>query len=90
VVLGAFAAELDESLAAVADALVPPVAASVEDEPAALAERAAASVDERPEAFAVVGFDPCPDAAAGTAGMPNPAGVLIASGAAEDFAAGVP
>jgi hypothetical protein len=87
VVLGAFAAELDESLAVEAGVLVPLVAASVEDEPDALVERAAASVDERPEAFPAVGFDPCPGAAAGAAGMPKPAGILIASGAADDFAA---
>jgi hypothetical protein len=91
--VGGIGASADPRSAAsnIGDAQVPEyalsVAASVEDEPDALVERAAASVDERPEAFAVVGFDPCPDAAAGTAGMPNPAGVLIASGAAEGFAA---
>jgi hypothetical protein len=50
----------------------------VDDELDPLVDRAAESADETPEAFA----------AAGTAGIPNPAGVLIASEAADDFAAG--
>lgn len=80
VVLDAFVAAVVEALAVGAAALVP---VSDVDEPDALVERAAESADERPEAFAAVGLDACPDVAVGTERMPNPAGVLGVSGAAD-------
>ena len=76
-VLDAFvAAAVLETLAVGAEGLEPVVAASDVDGPDALVERAAESVDERPEAFAVVGLDACPEVAGETGRMPNPAGVL--------------
>jgi hypothetical protein len=71
-------AELFEPLVVGVEALEPVVAVSVDAEPDALAERAAESADVGLEAF---------DVAAGTAGMPKPAGDLSASAAAEDLGA---
>jgi hypothetical protein len=83
-VLDAFvAAAVLETLAVGAEGLEPVVAASDVDGPDALVERAAESVDERLEAFAVVGLDACPEVAGETGRMPNPAGVLGVSGAAD-------
>jgi hypothetical protein len=84
VVLDAFVAVVVGSLAVGAEAFEPVVAASDVDEPDALVERVAGSVDERPEVFAAVGLDACPEVAEGVGRMPNPAGVLgvaIAAGA---------
>ena len=69
----------------IGDAHVPEYALSVDDELDALVERVAESADVEAEAFAVVGFAPCPDVDAGAAGMPNPAGDLSASVAAGDL-----
>ena len=67
----------------IGDAHVPEYALSDVDEPDALVERAAESVGERAEAFAAVGLDACPDVSVGTERMPNPAGVLGVSTAAD-------
>ena len=83
VVLDAFVGAVVEALAVGAAALVPVVAVSDVVEPGALVERTAESVDERAEAFAAVGLDACPEVAVGTERMPNPAGVLGVSGAAD-------
>ena len=69
----------------IGDAHVPEYALSDVDEPDVLVERAAESVDGRSEAFAAVGLAACPDVAVGTERMPNPAGVLGVSGAADDL-----
>ena len=87
VVLDAFVAAVVEALAVGAAALVPVVTVSDVDVPDALVERAAESVGERAEAFAAVGLDACPDVAVGAERIPNPAGVLGVSGAADDLAA---
>jgi hypothetical protein len=86
VVLDAFVAAVVEALAVGAAALVPVVAVSDVDVPDALVERAVESVGERAEeAFAAVGLEACPDVAVGTERMPNPAGVLGVSTAADVF-----
>ena len=69
----------------IGDAHVPEYALSDVDEPDVLVERAAESADGRSEAFAAVGLAACPDVAVGTERMPNPAGVLGVSGAADDL-----
>lgn len=83
VVLDAFVAAVVGALAVGAAALVPVVAVSDVDVPDALVERAAESLGERAEAFAAVGLDACSDVAVGTERMPNPAGVLGVSTAAD-------
>jgi hypothetical protein len=74
----------------IGDAHVPEYALSVNVDPGVLPERASESADVEAEAFAAVGFAPCPDVAAGTAGIPNPAGDLSGSVAAADLAAAAP
>jgi hypothetical protein len=97
VVLGAavFEAEAAESLAGALEAFGPPalepvVAVSIDDEAAALLERAAGSIDATSDDFAAVGFDACPGAAPDVAGMPKPAGDFCASPAEEDFEVATP
>jgi hypothetical protein len=97
VVLGAavLEAEAAESLAGAlgafgAAALVPVVAVSIDEEAAALLERAAGSIDATPDDFAAVGLGACPDGASDVAGMPKPAGDFGASPAEEDFGVAAP
>jgi hypothetical protein len=80
-VLGAAAAESPTGglEAFGAEALVPVVAVSADDEAAALLERAAESMDATPEVVAVAGLDACPGVAPGVVGMPKPAGDFGAS-----------
>ena len=96
VVLGAavFEAEVAESPAGALEAfgpvaLEPVVAVSIDDEAAALVERAG-SIDPTPGDFVAVGFDACPGASPDVAGMPKPAGDLGASPAEEDFGVAAP
>jgi hypothetical protein len=83
-VLDAFVAVVIWSLAVRTEAFESVAAASDIDEPDALVERVAGSADARPEVFAAIGLDACPEVAGGVGRMPNPAGVLgvaVAAGA---------